>query len=121
MTTDLAFWKTSRELKPQKVDRRLIEGKPVRGLEAMDADAVETALLAAFPDWRRDATRSTTPRQTMLADDDRGAMDVFWTADGVIASCYGMGPDDLNRVIDVMIELRMPLYDPQIDERFALS
>jgi len=81
--------------------------------------AVEAALIAAFPDWAAERTRADGADQTMLAGPgDRGAVDVSYSPQMVTTTCYGMEPEQWNVVISAVVDLGSPMYDPQISYRF---
>lgn len=120
MSTEFAFWRTAKKLEAKKIYLGLASGKRIRGLDVLDLDRAEAALIGAFPSWTIETRRSATSAQTALsAPDASGGLDIAYTPQSVIVTCYGTGPDEWNRVIDAMLSLDLPLYDPQIDERFA--
>ncbi|WIE79885.1 hypothetical protein [Curtobacterium sp. MCSS17_016] len=119
MSQQFAFWRTSKRLDSAQVYERLVEGEHVPELEAIDHEAVEAVLIAAFPDWAVERTRADGADQTMLAGPgDRGAVDVSYSPQMVTTTCYGMEPDQWNVVISAVVDLGLPLYDPQISYRF---
>lgn len=119
MSQQFVFWKTDRQLDARAVYEALMDGQSVPGLEVLDASTGERAIIAAFPDWAVGATRADGGEQTALeAPDQHRAVMVDYLPQAVTASCYGMGPDDWNRVISAFVDLGWPLYDPQIDARF---
>ncbi|KQR26751.1 hypothetical protein [Curtobacterium sp. Leaf154] len=119
MSQQFAFWRTSERLDSAQVYERLVDGEHVSGLEALDHEAVEAALIAAFPHWAVEKTRADGADQTMLAGPgNRGAIDVSYSPQMVTTTCYGMDSEQWNVVISAVVDLRLPLYDPQISYRF---
>ena len=119
MSYQLAFWKTGKRLPPDKVYKKIMDEKLVRGLEPLDRAAVERRLIATFPKWTLDTSITTVQSQTAISS-DHGAVDVFYTAQAAVCTCVGLANEDLNRIIDMMHAMDMPLYDPQTGERFGL-
>jgi hypothetical protein len=113
----LAFWRTYRRSQPSMVYAKIAAGKLVRGLEFLDAGEVERRLIAAFPGWTLDASVVSTAGQTALST-EHAAVDVSYTAQAALCTCVGMGGHELNQIIDVMLSMQLPLYDPQTGERF---
>jgi len=96
-----------------------MNGEHVPGVDLLDPDAIEAALIAAFPDWTVENTRASGAEQTMMAGPgDRGAIDVGYGPQSVTTTCYGMEPEQWNVVISTLVDLGLPLYDPQIGYRF---
>jgi hypothetical protein len=120
MSQQFVFWRTDRELDSAAVYERLMgQGETVDGLEPLDDEAAERAIVAAFPSWTVEVDRTAGADQTMLAaPGDHGAIDVGYLPQAVVATCYGMEPDDWNIVIRTFTDLGLPLYDPQISHRF---
>lgn len=119
MSQQFVFWRTTKRLDPRKVYARLTDGKRVRGLDKLDLNEIETALIAAFPSWQIEARRAPNSEQTMLDQgEDGGGLDIGYTSQSVTVTCYRTGEPEWNVIIDAMAALRLPLYDPQINERF---
>lgn len=119
MSQQFVFWKTDEQLDARAVYEALMNAETVPGLEPLDADAAERAIIAAFPDWVVEGARADGGSQTALGAPDQSAgLMIDYSAQCVSASCYGMGPDEWNRVIGPLVGLGWPLYDPQIDARF---
>jgi hypothetical protein len=114
----LAFWQSNKPHNPAKVYAKVVDGRTVRGLIPLDAAVVERRLRSAFPTWTLDSSITTTPMQTAISN-EKSALDVFYSPQAAVCTCYGMDHQDLNRIIDLFHELTMPLYDPQTKERFA--
>jgi len=121
MSTQLVFWRTAQRLDPRAVYQRLIDAdSEIEGLDLLDLPAIEAAVLSAFRDWTVDASRDSTGGvQTMLsAPGGQGAFDIEYSPRSVICTCYGLDGPTMNRFMDVMFTFDLPLYDPQIEERF---
>lgn len=118
MSQQFVFWRTEASLDSADVYERLMQGDDVDGLEPIDPDAAEAALVAAFPDWAVEVRRADVPEQTMLGFEDTMGIDVGYRAQCVTVTCYGMGESEWNVVIGTMADLGYPLYDPQISYRF---
>jgi len=52
---------------------------------------------------------------------DRGAVYVSHSPQMVTTTCYGMEPEQWNVVISAVVDLGLPLYDPQISYRFDVE
>jgi hypothetical protein len=119
MSQQFAFWRTKKRLDSLKVFKRLIVGESVRGLDKLDLDQIEAALIAAFPDWEVVTRRTPNNSQTMLDQGENGGgLDIGYTPQSVIVTCNHTSEKEWNEIIEVMAGLRLPLYDPQINERF---
>lgn len=119
MSVQFVFWRTSKSLNSSKVYDRLMRGKSVRGLETLDLDAIETALISAFPSWEVEVRRTAANQQTMIRHPDgNGALDIGYTSQSVVVTCYGTSASQWNDIIEVMAAQKLPLYDPQVGERF---
>ncbi|OII09269.1 hypothetical protein BIU97_12055 [Curtobacterium sp. MCBA15_009] len=119
MSQQFAFWRTSERLDSARVYERLVNGEVVPEVEALEPAAIEAALIAAFPDWEAGPTLADGSGQTMLAaPGDGGAIDVGYGSQMVTATCYGLEPEQWNVVISAVVDLGLPLYDPQIGHRF---
>ena len=66
MSQQFVFWRTSEQLDARAVYEALMEGEPVVGLDLLDLDAAEQALIEAFPGWTVEAHRAEGGEQTML-------------------------------------------------------
>jgi len=89
------------------------------GLDLLDLDGAEQALIEAFPGWTVEAHRAEGGEQTMLiSPDQRASIDAGYSPESVTVSCSWMSGEQYNLVIQAMATLQLPLYDPQIDERF---
>jgi hypothetical protein len=121
MSMQFVFWRTTKDLDARKVYDQLMNGKhKIRGLEPLNLAIIDDALLSEFADWTVEKRRTVGNPQTMLAGPgDKGGLDIGYTPQSVTVTCYGMDEDGWNRVIDVMIAQNLPLYDPQINQRFA--
>lgn len=118
LSYELTFWKTTRRIDPADVYAKISDGKRVRGLEKLDSSDVEDRLISAFLGWTIDASLATKVSRTAISTAE-SALDVSYTPQSVVCTCYGLSNEDLNRIIDIMHTLGLPLYDPQTRERFA--
>ncbi|WP_439690291.1 hypothetical protein ACRQ4C_04585 [Curtobacterium sp. SP.BCp] len=120
MSQQFVFWRAERALDSAAVYSSLLEdGVTVDGLEPLDPGLAERAIITAFPTWTVELARADGGNQTMLAGPgERGAIDVGYLPQAVVATCYGMDPEEWNVVIRAFTDLGMPLYDPQIGHRF---
>ena len=119
MSTQFLFWRTTKRLDSHKAYERLMKGKTVRGLESLDLAQVETSLIAAFSDWTVVVHRTPSIEQTMLEQvNGEGGLDIGYRPQSVTVTCYKTGEREWNRIIDAMVSLKLPLYDPQVGQRF---
>lgn len=119
MSQQFAFWSTSATHDPAAVSAQLGEVPYIIGLDTLDLDRIDTALVGAFPAWQVESRRSAEVGQTMLGGPDgQAGIDIEYGSQYVVVTCYGGGMTEWNTVIDTMQRLGLPVYDPQIDERF---
>ncbi|KQO62843.1 hypothetical protein [Curtobacterium sp. Leaf261] len=120
MSQQFAFWSTPATHDPATVYAQLGEVPHIHGLDTLDLGRIDTALVGAFPAWRVESRRSAEVGQTMLGGPDgQVGIDVEYGPQYVIVTCHGGGMTEWNTIIDTMQGLGLPLYDPQINERFA--
>lgn len=114
MSMDLAFWKYEHpiSLSHQQVYEQLCDGAEVDGLAALPCQQIRQSVSRQFAAWE-----SPDP-YNYEQPDGQGAFSIFMCRQGTIFHCYGMYPNDLNALIDIMLSFGCPLYDPQIGERF---
>jgi hypothetical protein len=118
MSYDLNFWRYEDETAAydhQAVYERLSNGEFVEALREIPADAIIGRISEVFaaPDW------ATEDEETWESND--GAFQVYITPQLLRFDCYGTNGDDMNRLIDIGIEFGLPLYDPQVGERFTIA
>lgn len=120
MGTQLVFWsEDGGAATPSDTYRVLLDGGTPAGLARLPLDEVLDALaddLAGFD-----------PRPTVggpcpaFAELDGAVVELSWSEVHVFVELRGRwSGKTANRVIDVMLRFDCPLYDPQVDERFAL-
>jgi hypothetical protein len=120
LSYQFAFWRTDRSLDSEQVYSQLIErAAPVAGLETLDLAEIETSLDDAFPELLMAGSLVQDGHATLNGTEV--GLDVESTSQSVICTCYGMDENGLNRLLDVFIALRLPLYDPQTRERFGAA
>ena len=122
MSYQLVFWDTGLDLDAREVYDQIMEtGIDPPGLLPLDTSAVEAALVGLFPEFIVESSVADGGTQTMLAHPEgTGALDIGYTAGSVCCTTYGLAEDSWNAIITAMSRFGLPLYDPQIDERFAL-
>src|SRR3954451_10973760 len=109
MSTQFVFWRTTAQLDSRAVYERLVAGDTVEGLDLLNLDDAERALIAAFPGWTLEAQRSTTGAQTVLQrSEGAGTLDVGYTPQSVTVTCYATGPNEWNLLIDAMFTQQLP-------------
>lgn len=96
---------------------RLADGQEVEGIESVDATSVLAALGEAFAGW---SVQSNVWIFQPDRDGNGPAFDLQFYPCMVTFTCYGLEAEQLNEIIDVMVRLRFPLFDPQTRERFGL-
>jgi hypothetical protein len=119
MSHDLVFWRQKSDaiLNARSVYETLMEGNDVVGLEPLDEKRLVASFLARFPSAERTAGCA---QMTWSDVNESRSVNVEWSATHFVAMCsWHMTNEELHAVIDVGVELGCPLYDPQIDQRFA--
>ncbi|MCW2785063.1 MAG: hypothetical protein JWP74_1580 [Marmoricola sp.] len=119
MSYDLAFWRDSRDIRPepQATYQALVSGESVDGIDVIGVDQILLAILATFPE----AVREPNGEHEWVvweSPTDVGMFEVVWSDKHVLVSLRGAGTDTVNAIIDVCISRGTRLYDPQTDERF---
>lgn len=114
MSYDLNFWKYKEGvyLDNQSVYEQVSEEQIIEGLEDLPIENIAKDIANAFKDWNQISD------DTFENPKGKGAFQIMTTPQFVRIDCYGMGGEDMNRFIDVMLEYDCPLYDPQVPQRF---
>ena len=112
MARDLNFWKYKENiyLDNQEVYEKLSDGDYVEGLETLPIQQILRDIEVTFKDWKKESECNY--------QGEHGAFQIFTTEQFVRFDCYNMHNDDLNKLIDVLLKYKCPLFDPQISERF---
>jgi len=115
MGLDLSFWKYKEGtyLNNQSTYEKCSNGENVEGLENLPVESIISDVKKEFPNWK-----ILAGDKNFESPGNKGAFEIFASPQFVRFDCYGMGQDDLNRIIDIMLEYDCPLYDSQISERF---
>lgn len=121
MSSELVFWQqgTSETFDPATVYTRPMDGLlRVEGLNEIAVDDFLDELSARFSGATREPN-GTGEWFVWARPDQKAVLEVTWSSQHVRADCRGMSNEEMNRVMDVAIGLRYPLFDPQTGERFA--
>lgn len=115
MSYDLNFWDQENfvEKDPREIYRELCEGKEVEGLLYISTDAFFKRILEEFPGASKESDGSLFWK---------GEENSFQATSGpqhIRIDCYGTPGEWMNVFIDIGNEFSCPLYDPQVDQRFA--
>lgn len=119
MSYDLCFWKQTPGLQadPRSTYLALIEGRPLDGIEPFAIDDFLARVETSFPEARRDQQNGN--EILWLDADDALIFEISWSRAHVLAMLRTLDDSVANRLIDVALSVDAPLYDPQVDERFA--
>lgn len=104
--------------RPRSTYRALIEEREVEGIEPFPIGEFVAGLAAAFPEARRKQPTST--EIFWLDANDALIFEVYWSDGYALAMMRPLNDSVANRIIDVGQLVDAPLYDPQVNERFAL-
>ncbi len=111
---ELLFWRYLDEiyLNNQEVYEALVEKQEVDGLAALQTEVILNRINSVFSDWERvDENSWKNPK-------GKGAFQVITTPQSIKIDCYGTEGKTMNRLVEVMEEFKLPLYDPQVPERY---
>ncbi|MBM7366315.1 hypothetical protein [Gordonia hydrophobica] len=113
MSYTLAFWSGGDSDECTELFNRLRDGEHVAEVSRVDADGLLVAI---------DGLAGWTRRDAMLyppgGADDGPVFDTFIDDQLVVFTGFGVEPEHINVVIDLMREQGCRLYDPQVVERF---
>ena len=116
MSMDYSFWKYKDGiyLDNQKIYEALSNGDYVDGLEEIPINVILDKVAQTFTDYKHDEfDKSSWESET------KGSFMTFTTPQFFRVDVYGQMPqENINKFIDIMLELDCPLYDPQINVRF---
>lgn len=115
MSYNLNFWKENGKLSldAQSIYERLSGNKYIDGVAMLPKAEISAAVEESFNEgWEQESS-------TCWRHPERGAFEVSLTDQLFRVDCYGMSGDDMNRFIDIGALFGCPLYDPQINQRFA--
>ncbi len=117
---DLVFWdqRESEAPPPRAVYETLLEGQRIEGLADLPIDDFLRAILDGFPGAVREPN-GDSELIVWTAPGEKAMFEVWWSNQYVLASCRGTSNEDMNRLIDIAVDLGCRLSDPQVDERFA--
>jgi len=115
MSYDLVFWKQKSNAveSPSEIHRLLMEGAKPDSLANIPVDNLLDRVRETFPGIAEDGGL------VFWEGGDRGMFEVTLSPRHVHFSCRGLNADDINCLIDIAHEFECPLYDPQVDIRFA--
>ena len=116
MSYDLAFWKYKKDIylnNDEVYSKACDEEEIIDGLEYIPIDDILKKIAGTFTNWQTDGKHNYDNLSNGL-----GAFEIYTTAQFVLFSCKGMENDDMNLIIDIMLEFKCPLYDPEVQERF---
>ena len=119
MGYDLAFWKQAPDLRadPQSIYLSLMADKTVAGLLPFPIEDFVAGVQAAFPNATPE--RSGTDQIFWLDEHDQLLCEMGWSPLHLVATLRPLNESLANRLIDIAASLDAPLYDPQVNERFA--
>ena len=89
------------------------EGRQLEELETLPIDEMLKKVAAVFSDW------TVQNGGTLFKKEGRGAFQIFTTPQVLRFDCFGMSEEDMNALMDVPLDFDCPLYDPQLETRFA--
>ncbi len=115
MSYDLVFWKQVSECTdpPSRIHGLLLAGVMPDGVEEIPVEKLLGRVREAFTDVIE------VVGLAFWDGGDRGMFEVRWSPCHIHFCCRELGADEMNRLIEIAHEFECPLYDPQVDTRFA--
>lgn len=112
MSIALGFWKydIGEYLDNDEVYRRGINGLSTEGLAPIPTEDILSALKEEFADWSYE--------NLTLEKADCGRAVITMSEQFIAVQCFDMDYEDINKIIDVMHDFALPLYDPALPQRF---
>ena len=124
MGYQLVFWKQKGRSDSASEAQAICEGltdlSDVEGVLPMPVAEILSSLGNDFPELGEVTADSAGP-VFWVSDDEQNSIEFNWSALHFFAEFRPFGPSahaHANRIIDVLVELECPLYDPQQGERF---
>ena len=111
---ELLFWRYLDEiyLNHHEVYEALVEKEGVIGLEKLPVEVIINRINSVFSKWER------IDENSWKNNAGKGAFQVITTPQSVKIDCYGTKGKTMNQLVDLMLEFKCPLYDPQVPERY---
>lgn len=111
---ELLFWRYLDEiyLNHHEVYEALVEKEGVIGLEKLPVEVIINRINSVFSKWER------IDENSWKNNAGKGAFQVITTPQSVKIDCYGTEGNTMNQLVDLMLEFKCPLYDPQVPERY---
>ncbi|MEG0849037.1 hypothetical protein ACHRVK_13525 [Flavobacterium plurextorum] len=111
---ELLFWRYLDEiyLNHHEVYEALVEKEGVIGLEKLPVEVIINRINSVFSKWER------IDENSWKNNAGKGAFQVITTPQSVKIDCYGTEGKTMNQLVDLMLEFKCPLYDPQVPERY---
>ena len=111
---ELLFWRYLDEiyLNHHEVYEALVEKEGVIGLEKLPVEVIINRINSVFSKWER------IDENSWKNNAGKGAFQVITTPQSVKIDCYGTEVKTMNQLVDLMLEFKCPLYDPQVPERY---
>lgn len=113
MSQQLCFWRenTDSTLENAYIYAELSKGYCFDFLDNLPVKNILVDFKKVFSSWKKADASSFSKGE--------GLIQVFTSKQFVRFDCYSLSIEDLNAIIDLMLEYGCPLYDPNIDVRFA--
>lgn len=111
---ELLFWRYLDEiyLNNQEVYEALVEKQEVDGLAVLQTEVILNRINSVFSDWEK------VDENSWKNSKGKGAFQVITTPQSIKIDCYGTEGKTMNKLVEVMEEFKLPLYDPQVPERY---
>ena len=115
MSYDLVFWKQASDCAdpPSRIHGLLLDGVVPDGLAEIPVEKLLDRVRETFPGVIEGGGL------VFWEGWDRGMFEVSWSRHHLHFCCRALGTDEMNRLIEIAHEFDCPLYDPQVDTRFA--
>jgi hypothetical protein len=114
MSYDLLFWQQPADEKrsPAEIATALTDHRHVQGLAILPVDAIAARITKKFP-------LTKVGGLTFWEGNAAGMFELYMSDQHVHFCCRQLLAEHCNALIEIMNEFHCPLYDPQVDQRFA--
>jgi hypothetical protein len=115
MSYDLVFWKqrSNSTTDPSSIYHALMDGLTVEELETLPIAELFHRIHQHFPGI------VTTGGLTYWEGGDRGFFELYSSPKHLHICCRQLPASEINKLIEIAAEFGCPLYDPQVNKRFA--
>jgi hypothetical protein len=122
MSYDLYFWNQNAkcESNPNEVMEALNNGNHIIGLEILPVEDILKKFKQAFPELSEHKTTNPSIPLQLIWDSPKvnSCFLIDWSDYYIGIEGHDVDGDIYNKIIDIMLEFKCPLYDPQTETRY---